>query len=130
MKVGIAVGPWVFGLGPQGFESGLTGKNSEDFAEVVFVPTGSFSAKLDGSLVFCGADEIDGEVSDDGHVLCAMALSQPRLIVLEDNVEGPVEGVFDEPMAAHGLCRCWCVKFGRRDEVAGIETAAIFQFGP
>src|SRR5690606_6906339 len=107
-----------------------TFENSEDFSEVVFIPSCSFSTQLDGSLVLDGADEIDGEVSDDGHVLCAMALSQPRLIVLEDDVEGPMEGVFNEPVAAHRLCRRLGIASGRRDEVAGIETAAIFQFGP
>jgi hypothetical protein len=35
-------------------------------------------------LVFGGADEIDREVSDDGHVFCAVALAQTGLVVLEE----------------------------------------------
>jgi hypothetical protein len=36
------------------------------------------------------ARQIDGEVANDGHILGAMTLSQPRLILVEDRVEGPV----------------------------------------
>jgi len=57
---------------PQGSESGLTRWMAEDGGEEVGIPAGAFSSELDASLVLSGADEIDGEVSDDGHVFCSV----------------------------------------------------------
>src|SRR5271168_3569235 len=63
----------------QGNESGLTRQGSQALDEVVWVPSGDLSAQLDAFLVCRGADQVDGEVSDDGHVFCAMAFAQTRL---------------------------------------------------
>jgi len=46
---------------------------------------------------------VDGEVPDDGHIFGAMSGSEARLVLFEDDVEDPVEAVFDAPMAAHGV---------------------------
>jgi hypothetical protein len=43
-------------------------------------------------------------VFDDGHILGSVACSQPRQIVVKDNVEHPVQAVFDAPMASDGGC--------------------------
>src|SRR5487761_1396518 len=60
-----------------------------------------------GSLVLCGADEIDCEVSDDGHVSSAVASPQTGLILIEGDVEDPVQTVLDGPVTANGLgCLC------------------------
>ena len=37
------------------------------------------------------------EVPNDGHVLGSVTLSQPRLILVEGHVEGPVEVIFNRP---------------------------------
>jgi hypothetical protein len=47
--------------------------------------------------------EIEGEMADHGHVLGTMACAQARMIVVESHVEGPVQVVFDGPMASHSL---------------------------
>src|SRR5208337_1073953 len=72
---------------PQGNESGLTRRGSEALGEIVWVPSGDFASQLDAFLVGCGADQVDGEVSDDRHVFCAMTFAQARLVVGEDDVE-------------------------------------------
>ncbi len=41
------------------------------------------------------ADDVDGEVPDEGHVAGAVAGSEAGLVLLEDDVENPVEAVFD-----------------------------------
>src|SRR6202167_849772 len=64
----------------QGDESGLTRQGSQALGQVVWVPSGDLSAQLDAFLVCRGADQVDGEVSDDGHVFCAMAFAQTRLV--------------------------------------------------
>ncbi len=102
---------------------------SDEFLEIFGVPCGSFSAQLDGSFVVDGADEIDGEVSDDGHFFSAVALSHARLVVVEDDVKRPVQRVFDGPMAADNGGSAICGERCGRDEVAGVEAAAILEFG-
>jgi hypothetical protein len=54
-------------------------------------------------LVIGGSDEIDGEVSDNCHVVGAVSCSQTGLIVPEGDVQHPVQTVLDRPMAANGL---------------------------
>ena len=76
---------------------------SQDFGEEVWIPTGAFAAELDSSLVLCGADEIDCEVSDDGHISSAVASPQTGLILTEGDVEDPVQTVLDGPVTANGL---------------------------
>jgi hypothetical protein len=41
-------------------------------------PIRDFALEFDAVLVSFGAQEIDGEVSDDGHGSCAMTFAQPR----------------------------------------------------
>jgi hypothetical protein len=48
-------------------------------------------------LILGGANEIDGEVPDDGHIFRAVAFAQTGLVFVEDNVKNPVQLVFDGP---------------------------------
>jgi hypothetical protein len=58
---------------------------------------------FDGSFVGALTDEIKGEVADHGDVLGPMSGVQAGLILIESDVEGPVQVVFDGPMASYGL---------------------------
>ena len=84
---------------------------SEYCREVVWAPGGAFSPEPDTALVLDGTDEIDGEVSDDGHVFCAVAGSQARLVFTEGDIQYPMQAVLNGPMAAHGL---GCVRVSKR----------------
>ena len=53
----------------------------EDAVQVACIPACDFAAQLDGLFIRGGADEIEGEVADDGHVLGPEALSQAGLVV-------------------------------------------------
>ena len=46
----------------------------------------------------CGSDLIDGEMTHDRHVGCAVALAQAGLVFVEDDVEHPMQPVFDGPI--------------------------------
>src|SRR3989442_15896741 len=85
-----------------GWESGLTVIYLQDFEEEVWAPACGFSAQLDASLGLVGTHEIEGETADDCHVLGPVAGSVARQVVLEGDVEEPVEA-FDGPMAAGRL---------------------------
>ena len=50
-----------------------------------------------------GLGEVEGEVADDGHVGCAVALAQPGLVFAEIDVEHPVQPILDAPVAARRL---------------------------
>ena len=52
----------------QGNESKLTSSRPQDLQQIIGVPRGALAAPLDGSLVVDLAHEIEGEVTDHGHV--------------------------------------------------------------
>jgi len=88
---------------PQGNESELTGGGCEISGQILGVPSGDFPAWPDASLVCCGSDEVDGEVSDDGQVFGAVAFAQTRLVLGEDDVEDPMQTVLYAPVGTHGV---------------------------
>ena len=75
--------------------------------------------------------EVDGEVFDDGHVLRAVAGPQAGEIVAEDDIEHPMEPVFDAPMGAHRLGEGCGIELGRAEIVAAFVRgfAAALGFG-
>jgi hypothetical protein len=83
----------------QGSGSGLTREGSKDLLEVIDTEGCPLSPCFDRPFVFHGLDQIYGEVSDDGHGVGAMAFSDPYKIVFEDDVQRPVQRVFDEPVS-------------------------------
>ncbi len=90
----------------------------------------AFAPEFCGSLVVDGSDEVDGEVTEDGHVVCAMSLSQSRVDVLEGDVECPVQGVLDQLMVASRLGRPLGVEIAGRDVVAGLRWRKMVQKRP
>jgi hypothetical protein len=85
----------------QGNESKVTACRVEQVGEVIWVPSGDFSAQLEASFVLSGSDEVDGEMCDDGHVLRAVAFSVTGLVFAKDHVQHPMQPVFDAPMTAY-----------------------------
>ena len=47
--------------------------------------------------------DVDGEPSQDGEVLRGISCSDTAVVLVEDDVENPVQLVFDRPMAACDL---------------------------
>jgi len=54
---------------PQGTESRLTAKRTQDLQQIFRIPGGAFAASLDGSFIVGLADQVECEVPDDGHSL-------------------------------------------------------------
>ncbi len=75
---------------------------SDEGVEVVAVPSGEFSSVLEAGGWFGLADEVHGHVFDDGHVFGSVAGSEAGEIVVEDDIQDPVQSVLDVPVAAHG----------------------------
>lgn len=70
--------------------------------EIFGRPRGELAAQLDGFGILCHADEIEGEVTDHRHVACTEAFAQPRLVLVEGDIENPVQAVLDPPVTAYG----------------------------
>ena len=65
-------------------------------------------------------------MSDDGHVLGAVAFSHAGEVFLDGDVEDPAEGVFDPPMRAHGLVGLFGEERARGDVIAVFAGTELF----
>ena len=80
-------------------------------------------------FVFCGAHEIYGEVSDDGHVFGTVAFTETRLVIAEGDIEDPVEAVLDRPVTSNRLGGSRGGENGGRYVISCLESAAVLEFG-
>ena len=48
-----------------------------------------------------GAYDIEGETAEHGEVLRGVVLAASGLVLVEDDIEGPMQGVLDAPVLAH-----------------------------
>ena len=73
---------------------------SNEFFEIVGIEVGEFSPDLEAVLVFWMSHEVHGHVFDHGHVLRPVEAAQPGEIIVEDDIENPMQPVLDAPMGA------------------------------
>ena len=80
--------------------------------QVIGIEVGEFSSDFEAVFILWIAHEVQGHVFDDGHVLRSVVAAEPGQIVVEDDIEDPMQAVFDAPVGAH-----------RRRESLGVETS-------
>src|SRR5512134_2496687 len=68
--------------------------------EEMVVPCGAFEFKARGALGFFCADDVEGDVAEDGEVLWAVVLAVAGIVLVHGDIEHPMEGVFNSPMGA------------------------------
>jgi len=85
----------------QGNRFRLTAILADQGFEVVWIEVGELSPHLEAVLAFWISHEVHGHVFDDGHVLRSVLAAEAGEIVVEDDVENPVQPVLDAPMGAH-----------------------------
>src|SRR6202022_2588993 len=117
----------------------------EHIDEEAVVPGGTFELASQGGLcIGMSASNIEGKSAQDGEVGRSMVFSASRLILVENDVERPVQGIFDAPMFANDAQQfCGGVALGHK-EVAldrlvpstfagdprdGLETRKVVLFG-
>ena len=83
-----------------------------------FVP----DADLLGALL---REEIECDVVEDGEIFWRMARADARLILMQGDVEDPVEAVFNGPVAAHDPGEGRGVRGQARDEEPGLVGGAV-----
>jgi len=48
-------------------------------------------------------EDVEGHVADDGHILSSMAGAQAGLILAKDDIQDPMQVVFDGPVLGDGV---------------------------
>ena len=90
----------------------FTGRGFGGDFEVVWVQVWELAADLEAVPVLRISDEVQGPVLDDGHVSGAVVGPEPGEVVVEDDVEYPVETVLDVPVCADRLGEAAGIKRG------------------
>ena len=85
----------------------------------MLVPAGELDFAGDGSFVWMSAQDVEGDTANDGDVLRGIVFSGSGLILMEADVELPVEFVFDAPMSSCDFQQPGRRKGGRQGYVAG-----------
>src|SRR4051812_30087840 len=98
-------------LRPQGSRMSLVG---DDLEHVVVVPGGFLAPAAEAGLAaVVSGDEIESDLAQEGEVAGGGAVAHPAVILMEGDVENPVQGVLDAPVPAD-----------RPDQDGGIIAAA------
>src|SRR4051794_26846705 len=96
---------------PQGSRMSLVG---DDLEHVVVVPGGFLAPAAEAGLAaVVSGDEIESDLAQEGEVAGGGAVAHPAVILMEGDVENPVQGVLDAPVPAD-----------RPDQDGGIIAAA------
>src|SRR6476620_3463599 len=75
---------------------------SEHIEEVDVVPSGTLELGPEGYLcVGLSAGDVEGQALEDGEVCGAIVLAVSGKVIVEQDVEWPVQAVLDGPMLAH-----------------------------
>jgi hypothetical protein len=73
----------------------------EEVEEEGVVPAGAFDLAAGGALVAVGAQDVEGEAAQAGEVFGRMILAGAHPVLVEDDIEHPVQAVLDLPVGAH-----------------------------
>src|SRR4051794_41748921 len=110
--------PWSYTQGDRLKDLGCL---ADEGFEVAWVPSGELAAVFEA----CGwrglSHEVQGHVSDDGHVLGAVAGAQASEVVVEDHVHDPVQAVLNAPMGANRTSEGQSIQKSRRKIISARE---------
>src|SRR5215469_10161074 len=98
-------------------KAGLSHVGNE-LKEEVIVPSCSFEFLAHGYAVGMGSNDIESEATQDGQVFRPVVFSGATGILVEDDVEDPVEAIFDAPMGTDDLQQALRRHVGGEEEVA------------
>jgi hypothetical protein len=70
---------------------------SKEFVEEFFAPCGELHFAGEGPGVGVGAQDVAGHSTDHGEILWAIILAGSRVVLVEDDIERPVQMVVSRP---------------------------------
>jgi hypothetical protein len=106
----------------QGHEPNSSRLFAEQSIEIVGCPCSELTAELDGFRIPRGSDKIEREVPYHGHVPGPESFAQTGLVIVESDVQNPMQAVLDPPMAADGLTGALRIELRRSDVVSGFRV--------
>src|SRR5260221_392714 len=83
---------------------------SKEIEEEFFAPVCFSHFACEGLVEGMGTQDVVSEASDDGEIFRRVVLARAGVVFVEDNIERPMELVFDAPVRADDCC-----KLGRRE---------------
>lgn len=98
---------------------------TEEMGAIVVGSSGDETADLDAALAWDGieADEVHGDVLEDGEVVSGMAGAGAHLVVGKGHIHAPVQTVLDRPMLADGTGGTLGIREQAADVVAVLKRA-------
>src|SRR3954468_22693010 len=102
----------------QGSRMSLVG---DDLEHVVVVPGGFLAPAAEAGLAaVVSGDEIESDLAQEGEVAGGGAVAHPAVILMEGDVENPVQGVLDAPVPADRPDQDGGIIAAAGEEVAGL----------
>src|SRR3984957_13223694 len=99
---------------------------SKEFEEELFFPSGKLHLAGDGAIIGMRAQDVERNAAQDGKILWAVVLAGPRVVLVEDDIEPPVQLIFYAPVRTRDLEQTAGRKaFGQHDVVDGLGELAI-----
>src|SRR5882762_5025866 len=116
---------------PTGRGAGLS-HVEEHIDEEAVVPGSTFELASQGSLcVWMSTSNVEGKSAQNGEVGGGVVFSTSHLILVENDVERPVQDVFDAPMLANDVQQfCGCVAPGQKEITLDGLVASTFAGDP
>src|ERR1700742_4385467 len=99
------------------FRAGLS-HMSKEFEEEVFAPLGTAHFAADRAVGRVHPQDVLGQPTDDCKVLGRVVLARARVVLVEYNVEDPVQLVLDAPMGTHNLGQFGWRQLARERDIA------------
>jgi len=107
---------------------------SQKAEEVLLCPSCLKSFVTEGDIFGAGSQDIESQTSKDGEICWSVVLAAPDLIFAEQDVELPMQIVFDGPVASDRNQQFFCRHFaGQRkttDFVSGLAVDGAPAFEP
>ena len=97
---------------------------TDEACEIILIEIGKFPSVFEAVAVLWVAHEVHGDMFDDRHVVRAVCGSEPCEIVMEDDIEHPVQPVFDPPVGSFGMREGLGFELCRREIVAPLALAS------
>src|SRR5450631_3771391 len=99
---------------------------SKEFEEELFFPSGELHLAGNGTIIGMGPQDVERNAAQDGKILWAVVLARSCIVLVEDDIELPVQLVFYAPVRArdfeHAAGR---EPFGQHDVVDSLGQLAI-----
>src|SRR5205807_7179097 len=83
---------------------------SKELIEELVFPSSELHFACDRASIWVGAQDVEGDAAQEGKILRAVILAGARIVLVEDDIELPVQLIFHAPVRARHLQQA----FGRQ----------------